>query len=280
MRLATINRPPWTLNGFSGPSGNASLVPAGRPRSRFKNDRCAQLDDRWRPVLRLLVELQNRFLPSVRGTLARSTYSMAWDPAIGDYRDSYEDARRTFDSKRVLSSLPMEPAAVRDIHWRLAAKGIREDPMRHWFMLTRMAPYKERAKFEGAALLAHDAYDAAEMVRRFWSLHCGELLPAPDEIFDVSDGSWRERLLGHERRLTFDRGDLRRVLESKGLYPHPVHVVVGTVARRSSWPVSSSSWETPSPDLECRSASLAGSIRPIGNASYSALHRPTRAGAS
>jgi len=89
-----------------------------------------------------------------------------------------------------------------------------------------MAPAKQRAKLRGRARRAQDAYDGAEMLRRFYYDLTGELLLNPDEIFDLSDKSWKKQLFGRWPTFTYTRADLAVELRLRDLHPHQVHIVV------------------------------------------------------
>jgi hypothetical protein len=129
----------------------------------------------------------------------------------------------------VLAELGLTLEALKSMHQRLAVHRMMhggDDPLRYWHMLFRMAPAKQRAKLRGRARRAQDAYDAAEMLRRFYFDLTGELLLNPDEIFDISDKSWRKRLFGKWPTLRYTRADLAVELRLRDLHPHQVHVAV------------------------------------------------------
>jgi hypothetical protein len=73
---------------------------------------------------------------------------------------------------------------------------------------------------------AHDYYDAAAMLRRWYrDLVGGEILPDADEV-GAFPPDWREKWLGHERRMTYDLQDMQRLLELHRAYPNRLHVLV------------------------------------------------------
>jgi hypothetical protein len=149
-------------------------------------------------------------------------------PQTGEYVDPRE-LEPPFDAPRVLDELGLTLEAVKAVHQRLAAHGIvtgGDDPLRYWHMLIRMAPAKQRAKLRGRARRAQDAYDAAEMLRHFYYDLTGELLLNPDEIFDISDKSWKKQLFGKWPTFTYTRADLAVELRLRDLHPHQVHIVV------------------------------------------------------
>jgi hypothetical protein len=152
----------------------------------------------WRGILLVLLRLQNRYGPAVKGTLIKSTVNLVRHPQTGEYVDPSE-LTPPFDARKALDDLGLTHEALEDMHRRLAIQGMMggdDDPLRDWHMLVRMAPAKQRARLRGIARRAQDAYDAAEMLRRFYFDLTGELLPNPDEIFDLSDKSWKRQFFG------------------------------------------------------------------------------------
>lgn len=123
----------------------------------------------------MLIRLQGRYGPSVKGTLTKSTVSLFRDPKTGEYVDPRE-LEATVDAEGLLAELGISLDELKAMHDRLASYGMRADPLEHWHMLFRMAPAKQRARLRGAARRAQDAYDAAEMLRRFYYDLTGDLL--------------------------------------------------------------------------------------------------------
>jgi hypothetical protein len=89
----------------------------------------------------------------------------------------------------------------------------------------RAASPRAHDKFEGDARLAQLVYDAAEVLRRLLFDLTGDVEPDVDEVLGWPR-DWKERMLGHERRLVYDRDDFKRILERKKLSPFGVHVFV------------------------------------------------------
>lgn len=184
------------------------------------------LDNDWRQRLLLLVRLQNRYYPVIRGTLTKITTSLAYDPEVGEMVDPYRTTVREFQAQTVLDELGLTVDEIKQTHQRFALEGITHDPLEHFHALFRMAAYRERAKLKNEARRAQDAYDAAEMLRRFYHDLTGELLPVADDIIDMGGGRWKQRFYGHGPRLRYDRHDLQVALRLAHLDPHIVHVVV------------------------------------------------------
>jgi hypothetical protein len=184
-----------------------------------------KLDDDWRELTLLLIHLSPRYGPDVKGSLLKRTVTLIRHPETGEHVDPRELEPPT-DAQAILAGLGLRIERVKELHQRLCFHGHRDDPLEYWHMLIRMAPATQRAKLRGAARRAHDAYDGAEMVRHFYYDLTGELLLNPDEIYDVSDKSWKRRLFSEWPTLDFTRADLAAELRRLDLHPHQVHLVV------------------------------------------------------
>jgi hypothetical protein len=214
----------WLLNDEQ----RATLGPTQRTLLGQQLEDWRELDREWRDVLLVLLRLQSRYGPSVKGTLLKSTVNLVRHPQSGEYVDPRE-LKPPFDAHKVLDELGLNQETLKVMHQRLAVHGMMlggDDPLRYWHMLIRMAPAKQRVKLRGRARRAQDAYDAAEMLRRFNFNLTGELLPNPDDIFDLSDKSWKKRLFGKWPTFSYTRADLAVELRLRDLHPHQVHIVV------------------------------------------------------
>jgi hypothetical protein len=107
-------------------------------------------------------------------------------------------------------------------HW-LARRGGWLDPARHFYLLMRTANRRQRDLYRGDLRRAHDFYDAAQLLRRFYEQLTGVVLPDANEI---DQPGLNERIIGHEPRLHYTRNDLKTVLFRLDLYPHGVHLFV------------------------------------------------------
>jgi hypothetical protein len=184
-----------------------------------------QVDDTWRDPLLILVRLSTYYGPSVKGSLMTSTVTLVRHPETGEHVDP-RALEPPFDPQAVLAELGISAEQVKEIHERLCFHGHRDDPLERWHMLFRMAPARERARLKGAARRAQEAYDAAEMLRSFHHDLTGDLLLNPDEIYDISDKSWKRELFGRWPLRVFTRADLAIELRRHDLHPHQVHIVV------------------------------------------------------
>lgn len=184
------------------------------------------LHETWWATIMALVRIQNRFGPSAKGTLTKSTASMEFDYTVGDFVDLYTPELQNFNAQQALGDLGVTVEQLKQIQRFVSMRGNIVDPIDRWFMLFRMTPYKEREKMKGSARQAQDAYDAAHILGRFVKELTGEIPLAPDEIFDVSDKSWKRRLYGRWPIDRFNRNDLRVALESHKMWPHLVNLFV------------------------------------------------------
>jgi hypothetical protein len=221
-----LGRVPVAMEWFLDEERRGDVGEGTRQFYELQAERWRGLDDDWRKHILLLVRLQNRYYPLIRGTLTKISTSLAYDPDVGDYVDPYQQVVQDFDPAAVVDELKLTVEEIKDSHDRVAFQGITHDPLKYFHGLFRMAPHRERAKIKNEARRAQDAFDAAEMLRRFYHDLTGELLPAPDEMVDASGGAWKERLYGHGPRLNYDRHDLQIALRLHHLDPHIVHVIV------------------------------------------------------
>lgn len=191
-----------------------------RPFWRVDRDFWQSLEENWRPVVLLLCWLQNRYLPFVRG---QST--MVYVKGRREPVDPVRDEVRTFDAAALIGRLGISVNEIRKTYSQLALIGETRDPIKDWFLVVRAASPRAHDRFEGDARLAQLVYDAAEVLRRLLFDLTGEVEPDVDEVLGWPR-DWKERMLGHERRLVYDRHDFKRILERKKLSPFGVHVFV------------------------------------------------------
>jgi hypothetical protein len=189
-------------------------VLAGDARARW-----VRLDQDWRPKMLLLVRIQNRYFPFVKGS------SVLLRSDEGDLVDALEFEQERFDPGEALGDLSLTSEHVKRLHSDLSMLAWLRDPGRDIYMLTRMLPYRERERFKGELRRVHDLYDACDVLRRFYFDLSGEILPDADESSGFPS-DWKERYLGHERRLSYSPEDLKTVLKGHSIYPHGVHLLV------------------------------------------------------
>lgn len=117
----------------------ATLGPNWRTLLRLQLERWRQLDREWRGILLVLLRLQSRYGPPVKGTLIKSTVNLVKHPETGEYIDPSE-LEPPFDARRVLDELGLTLEAVKGMHQRVASYGIvmgGDDPLRYWHILDR-----------------------------------------------------------------------------------------------------------------------------------------------
>jgi len=137
----------------------------------------------------------------------------------------YEELR-TFDAARLVKRLGLSVDDTRNTYRQLALIGETRDPIKDWFLVVRAASPRAHDKFEGDARLAQLVYDAAEILRRLLFDLTGEVEPDVDEALRDPHAEWKQRMLGHDRRLVYDRDDFKKILERKQLSPFGAHVFV------------------------------------------------------
>jgi hypothetical protein len=187
----------------------------------FVTDRSREwmaLDERWRPLIKLLVRLQNRYLPFVQGSS-----TMAYDPAVSDFIDPIEREVREFDARTVARELGLSRTQVEEVYVWLARRAQALDPAKHYYLLLRMAPHQQRERMRGDLRLAHDFYEAGAVVRQFYMGLTGRVLRDANE---VDQPGLNRRVLGHTPRLHYTREDLKNVLAGLDVYPYGVHLFV------------------------------------------------------
>jgi hypothetical protein len=175
-------------------------------------------DDQWRPLLLLLVRVQNRYWPFI------GPYTAALNPKTREYVDPVGAERRRFVARRALEELGLKREDVRDFHERLSSFAVNEDPIPNWWILRRLASRSQREQMKGAARRVEDIWEATQALRLFYHQLTRRVLPDANAV--GTDPEWQLRVLGHKPRLYYDQTDLLRFLTRTGLYPHQVHLFV------------------------------------------------------
>lgn len=177
VELPTVKVPiAWLLDDGE----QKTIAAAARDWSERELDTWRSLEQVWRDTLLVPIRLQNRYGPSVKGTLTKSTVTMVRDPETGEYvHPGVIEGKQ--NAQDLPSDLGIDLDALKAMYERLVWHGWQIDPLQGWYMLVRMAPYEERTRLSGVARRAQDAYDAAEIVRLFYYDLTGELLLAPDD---------------------------------------------------------------------------------------------------
>jgi hypothetical protein len=178
------------------------------------------LDAAWRPLMKLLVRVQNRYLPEV----TRQT-TLLYDAGCNAQVDPWPGQIGAFDAQEAAAELGVSTDQVAEAYWYLVERGLDRDPRDGFELLRRARPRSSRDRWRGPARLAQDHYDAAQVLRLFLTDLSGKP-PTRPRAWPV-DGRQRERGDLYDRgpaeRMT--REVLQEELVRAGLYPHGVHVV-------------------------------------------------------
>lgn len=192
-----------------------------REMARAQQTRWQELDAAWRPLLLVLVRLQNRYLPDL--TL-RTT--LLFDPDTGHRVDPYPAEVQSF-----------EPASVFEHEFRedregllaayefLVERGLRHDPDDGLTMLRRARPRAFHIRWRGEARRAQDHFDAADVIRRFLADLDGRQPPQPGLIPMDGRQIEREALYRRGPASHWTGAEVVSALQQAELYPHGVHVI-------------------------------------------------------
>jgi hypothetical protein len=208
---------------------NTLLLPSGEREAqlevlrRFAERQDAAwraLDEAWRPTLKLLVGLQNRYWPDVTGRMAvvpnaagNEGYMRAGPDPLG------------MDPSEMLERLGTTHAEVLSAYQFLVERGLDRDPRDGLTLLRRARPRAFHLRWHGLPRRAQDAFDAAETLRRFLVDLTGEQPERPQ--------NWPLDGRQPERGALYDRGpgapwaseEIKQQLLAAELYPHGVHVI-------------------------------------------------------
>lgn len=186
-----------------------------------QHDAWQAIDERWRPLMKLLVRLQNYYWPRVSGRVtlkshSDGTYTTA-GPESGD-----EDA---VDAQEILAALGVERDDILQTYYWLVERGLDRDPVDGLTMLRRARPRAFHTRWRDTARRAQDLFDAAEVLRRFLTDLDGQPPPAPEG--EVMDGRQLERaaLYQHGPAPRFESNTVKQLLVEAQLYPHGVLVI-------------------------------------------------------
>lgn len=210
-------------------SGTVSLSVKQREWLEWRHEQWSTLDAHWRGAVLILTRIQDRFGPGIKGSLTHASSTMVFDSTVAATVDPWDRERTSFVAADVLNELGLQTEDVAQLHDTLCRRARGEDPLWGWFPLPRMAPAAQRAKLAGAALRAQDAYDAADMLRRFYFHLTEEYLPTADSNGgDPAADEFKRRRYGEDAwpTLSFGYDHLVAELRRLRLWPHLVHVVV------------------------------------------------------
>jgi hypothetical protein len=178
------------------------------------------VDTAWRPLMKLLVRLQNRYLPEITGR-TRILYDAGQQRQV----DPWPAELKRFDVAAVASELGVSASQLSEAYWFLVERGIDREPQDGLELLRRARPRSAHKRVRGIPRRAQDLFDAAQVL---W-LFLKDLTGRPPERTPrwPLDGRQRQRAaLYHQGPATrTSREQLQAELVQTGLYPHAVHVV-------------------------------------------------------
>jgi hypothetical protein len=146
--------------------------------------------------------------------------SVSLHPHLGESLDGYFAWREGFKGQAVLSSIGLTVEEVENWWRNFAVAAHISDPVNKFRILLRHANRRKLKGLEGAALLAVDLYDAAEVLRRYLEQYCGrELLEEDDAIHGPQGPEVKKRLYGSVRTSDFKRSVFRRIVREFDLDP-------------------------------------------------------------
>lgn len=183
------------------------------------------IDEAWRPLLNVLVVLQNCYWPQVSGRV-----TLLPDPARkSDWVEAGRDGDRPSPADLLARFGCSVEELIRAYHF-LVLRGVDREPVDGLVMLRRARPRPFQSRWRGNPRRAQDNFDAAEVLRLFLVELTGEPVPAPEAT--IMDGRQAERaaLFSHGPAATVDREKLKQELVEADLYPHGVEVMVEGVS--------------------------------------------------
>lgn len=209
---------PVPVNELRNPSRAASVPERWGRIAEAYFKRWSSIDSRWRPLVLLMVRLQNRYWPHV------GPWTWPIDPKTHDHVNPFPRERRLFVARAALDQLELTAEDVEGYYQSLSFEIQRRDPIGHWWILRRSATEFERGRFQREAREVEKFWEAAAILRMFYRALTRRVLADVDAV--GHDHHFTEAALGHPARLYYDRGDLIRFLKAHHLYPHQLHLFV------------------------------------------------------
>ena len=192
-----------------------------REMARAQQTRWRELDAAWRPLLLVLVRLQNRYLPDL--TL-RTT--LLFDPDTGQRVDPYPAEVQSFEPASVFEhEFREDREGLLAAYEYLVERGLRHDPDDGLTMLRRARPRAFHIRWRGEARRAQDHFDAADVIRRFLADLDGHQPPQPRLIPMDGRQIEREALYRRGPASHWTGAEVVSALQQAELYPHGVHVI-------------------------------------------------------
>lgn len=190
--------------------------------SRYQSQRAIWigLDRAWRPLVKVLVYLQNRYWPQVSGRVSLL-------PSTEEGVDWVEAGRaEMLEPVSMLATLGLSEEDLRSAYHFLLERGLDREPQDGLLMLRRARPRAFHKRWRGSARRAQDNLDAAEMIRLFLVDLSGRSVPPPEGV--LLDGRQPERAALYQYGPAAPLGDdeIKKALIEAQVYPHGVEAIV------------------------------------------------------
>ncbi len=187
----------------------------------------SELEERWRPTIKLLIALQTRLWPYRQ----RSTTLLHREARPQtDHLDPHQIEVERFYPRQLLDDFGLDLDGLARLHAKFADAAMALDPAPQWYRLAELAPRTQTDEFRGDALKARDLHDASYVLRLLYHLATERWLPRADELAipSTEEASHRRHLprQGDSQNLGATHDELQPALEKAGLYPHRIHFVV------------------------------------------------------
>lgn len=174
----------------------------------------------WLPTIKILLRLQARYWPYVRGQ-SKVLYTQGPKqegdrPTLDALHLEYRHATAQDALEQLAVTTDDLIALAEWLAWRVEG-GV--DPQPRLRSLTRLLPRRHAERARGRSLQALDLYDAFDLVRRFHNEVTGELMPDADQRNLVGEAA-------RPRPLRKDRDALVQALRTQGLTAHKLHIIV------------------------------------------------------
>lgn len=209
------------LETLRAPAGQRDAVlQQWRKLLETQEARWQALDKAWRPLMKLLVRLQNRYLPEITGR-TRFLYDVQQQLQV----DPWPDELERFDAAAVASELGVSAPQLSEAYWFLVERGMDREPQDGVELLRRARLHSTHKRVRGMPRRAQDLFDAAQVLWLFLNDLTGQA-PERTPLWPL-DGRQRERAALYDRgpATWTSREQLQAELVQTGLYPHGVHVV-------------------------------------------------------
>ncbi len=179
-----------------------------------------RIDADWRPLLKVLVSLQNHYWPMVSGRV-----TLLPDPTNqSDWVEAGRDGV-LFDPQANLDWLGCSKEQLTEAYQFLVMRGVDREPRDGLVMLRRARPRPFHIRWRGNPRRAQDNFDAAEVLRLFLLDLGGDVGPPEGELMDGRQAE-RRALFDHGPAAAIGREELKAELLSAELYPHGVEAIV------------------------------------------------------